>query len=84
LWTPESRDRRGAPTASEAIKDANRWLASTEAILKRASARRFEASPAPAAAPAPAIAQPAPVEPPPWDEPEPAFERYIDPDEALN
>jgi hypothetical protein len=82
LWTPESMARRGAPGAGEAIKDANRWLASTEAILKRASARRFETPPPPA--PAPVVAQPAAVDDPPWDEPEPAFDRYIDPDEALN
>jgi len=80
LWTPDSAGRRGAPSAGEAIKEANRWLASTEAILKRAAARRFE--PAPPPEPAPVIAQPAAAEPPPWDDAEPAYERYIDPGEA--
>lgn len=82
LWTPESAGRRGAPKAAEAIKDANRWLASAEAILKRAQPRRAE-SPTFAAPPS----QPAPViETPPWDESEaePEFEPYIDPGEALN
>ena len=76
LWTPESSGRRRAPGAAEALKEANRWLATTEAIHRRVQPRR-EASPR---APPPVVE----TRPP---RPEPAaahYEPYIDPDEAMS
>lgn len=76
LWTPESVGRRGALTAAGALKEANRWLATAEAILRRAQRR-----PEPAPRPVPPIVE---TPPPPRAEPERQYEPYIDPDEALS
>ena len=39
LWRPEDEGRRGRPSAEAALHEANRWVARTEALLRRASAR---------------------------------------------
>jgi hypothetical protein len=35
LWSTGNEHRRNAPTAEEALEEANRWLARTEALLRR-------------------------------------------------
>lgn len=40
LWTASIAGRRGALTADEAAQEANRWLARTEALLRRPLLRR--------------------------------------------
>lgn len=40
LWLAEDATRRGAQTAEDAVQDANRWIARTEAILRRPLPRR--------------------------------------------
>lgn len=57
LWTAADLGRRKAPTAAEAVQEANRWIARMESVLRRPVARR--ASPAVAA-----TSPPAPVAPP--------------------
>jgi hypothetical protein len=59
LWRPEDAGRRGRLTAEEALREANRWLARIEALLRRSPARPQPAplaavGAAPAARPAPA------------------------------
>ena len=62
LWRPEDEGRRGRLEPDEALREANRWLARFEAVLRRPLA----AKPTPAVAPAarPALAPVAP----PWDD----------------
>ena len=61
LWQAGDERRRGAGTPSEAVQEANRWLARAESILRRHQAPRREA--------APVVAQPArEPERPPWDD----------------
>ena len=49
LWTAADDGRRGAQSSAEALQEANRWLARTEALLRRSAPRRL--SPAVAATP---------------------------------
>src|SRR4051794_26443215 len=54
LWLPEDEGRRDELPPSEAIAEANRWLARIEALLRRPiTTRRPMATPAPAVTPAP-------------------------------
>lgn len=57
LWHSDDANLKGGLTAAEAIQEANRWLARTEAMLRQIAARR----PCPAPVMAPEIAQPAPA-----------------------
>jgi len=65
LWTAEDDGRRGALTSAEAVQEANRWLARTEALLRRAIPRRMSpvVAPAPLFAQEPETAQPEPANP---------------------
>ena len=76
LWLPEDEGRSDELPPSEAIAEANRWLARIEALLRRpVTIRRpagVAATPAPAVAPAPA---PSPEPQPP---PAPLFELAAD------
>ncbi|MEW5686015.1 MAG: hypothetical protein AB1942_13930 [Pseudomonadota bacterium] len=78
LWRPEDDGRKGRFEGPEALKEANRWMASMEAVLRR-SAPKAAAAPAPAAAPAQRQASAPPPAPlfdledddlddPPWDD----------------
>lgn len=49
LWIPADEGRRKAMSAPEAVQEANRWIARTEALLRRPLARRV----VPPAAPPP-------------------------------
>jgi len=40
LWLPDDEGRRGALSASDAVQEANRWLARVEAMLRRPLPRR--------------------------------------------
>lgn len=71
LWRPEGEGRPRRLEAEAALADANRWMASMEALLRRPTAVR----------PAPIVAAPAPLPPlaapddedeaaPPWDDDE--------------
>lgn len=65
LWRPEDDGRRGRLYADEALREANRWMARMESILRRPITK-----PAPAAAAAPVAAPPPPApEPQPHDFP---------------
>jgi hypothetical protein len=58
LWQPEDAERRGALSASDALQEANRWLARIEALLRRPLAPRATPVAAPLA-PLPAFSMPA-------------------------
>ena len=62
LWLPEDEGRRGRLQADEALREANRWMARIESLLRRPVAKPAPpvatAQPSPAPAPAPK-AQPA-------------------------
>lgn len=61
LWLPEDEGRRDELPPSEAIAEANRWLARIEALLRRPMTTR-RAPPAPTvAAPPPAMEAPPPA-----------------------
>jgi hypothetical protein len=61
LWLPEDEGRRDELPPSEAIAEANRWLARIEALLRRpVTPRRAAASPAPAVTPPPTVEAPPP------------------------
>lgn len=60
LWLAEDKARKGRMTSKQAVEEANRWLARTEAMLRRAPRR-----PAPSALSAP-------VAPPSSSPPKPA------------
>jgi hypothetical protein len=51
LWRPEDEGRRGRLAAGEALREANRWMARMESLLRRAPAPK-------ASAPAPKVAPP--------------------------
>lgn len=56
LWRPEDDGRRGRPTASEALKEANRWMARMEAVLRKTAPRTpvtVPSAPTPRGAPTP-------------------------------
>ncbi len=67
VWLPDDDEVRGRPNADAALREANRWLARVEAILRRSAAK-------PGAKSAPVIAaQVAPAQTledsdPPWDD----------------
>lgn len=78
LWAAADEGRRGAWTAAEAVREANRWLARTEALFRRPVPQR---APIVAAAPPPPPDRPEPPAmaaeppfpravsgPPPWEE----------------
>jgi hypothetical protein len=70
LWLPEDEGRRDELPPSEAIAEANRWLARIEALLRRpVTTRRATPSRAPA------------VTPPPTAEPPPPFQLHAEDDE---
>ncbi|HEY8617361.1 hypothetical protein [Phenylobacterium sp.] len=50
LWLPEDEGRKGALTAPEAVQEANRWIARTEAVVRKPLPPRREAASAPTAA----------------------------------
>jgi len=58
LWRPEDEGRRGRLDPAEAVREANRWLARMEALLRQPAPQRR-----PAVAPTAA-----PVVPPPWED----------------
>ncbi|RAK61014.1 hypothetical protein DJ021_14960 [Phenylobacterium hankyongense] len=69
LWLPQDEARRKALSAPEAVQEANRWLARTEALFRRPVPRREAVAVAARPAPEPA---PEPVAPPvPQRRPEP-------------
>jgi hypothetical protein len=70
LWLPEDEGRRDELPPSEAIAEANRWLARVEALLRRPITTRRAA---PSRAPA--------VTPPPTAEPPPPFQLHAEDDE---
>jgi hypothetical protein len=77
LWRAgdEAKDAVASPGA--AVQEANRWIASVDALF-----RRTGHGSAPAAAPAPAVAPPTPAPPPPHDDAEPSlFEDFDNHDE---
>lgn len=39
LWRPEDEGRRGRLTASDALREANRWMARMEALMRRSAPR---------------------------------------------
>ena len=94
LWEQADDAGDAGASAAASIQEANRWIASVEALLRR-SARRAPESPAPPPAEAPPAAQspqpppppaPAPAaapasRPPPEDREPDFFEDLIDPDE---
>lgn len=53
LWRPEDEGRRGRPGPAEALRDANRWMASMEAVLRRTAPRMMVAPPRPVSSPPP-------------------------------
>ncbi|HSV01741.1 MAG TPA: hypothetical protein VLI41_00920 [Phenylobacterium sp.] len=73
LWMAADPARRGWPTAAEAMEEANRWLARTEALFRRPLPRRLApvvaAAPPPASEPEPEPEPPqvADAQPPPFD-----------------
>lgn len=82
LWVAADEARKNAWTAAEAVQEANRWLARTEALFRRPVPRRdpvVASSPPAPPAPDPAI-EPAPplpralAEPPPWEDADDDFE----------
>ena len=55
LWRPEDDDRRGRLDAETALREANRWMARMESLLRRPVSKPQPAPPpAPVAAPPPA------------------------------
>ncbi|MDZ4370290.1 MAG: hypothetical protein U1C74_02565 [Phenylobacterium sp.] len=69
LWRPEDVGRRGRLSAEAAVREANRWMARMEALMRRAPPRQA-AQPIPARPPVrgvPASAAPLPFEDPPFD-----------------
>ena len=58
LWRPEDEGRPGRLDAEAALADANRWMASMEALLRRPTAARPVAARPVAPAPAPVVAAP--------------------------
>jgi hypothetical protein len=61
LWLPEDEGRRDELPPSEAIAEANRWLARIEALLRRPiTTRRPMSTPAPAVTAPPAVEAPPP------------------------
>jgi hypothetical protein len=75
LWLAGDEARRDAASPAAAIQEANRWLARSEAVLRRPAAPApVVARPEPPPSPPPA---PAPNEPElPWDEPDEDEDRY--------
>ncbi|MDB5467916.1 MAG: hypothetical protein JWQ46_2678 [Phenylobacterium sp.] len=76
LWLPEDEARRNALSAPEAVQEANRWLARTEALFRRPIQKR-EAVPMaarPALEPAPEPVAPPIPERRPEPEPEPRLD----------
>jgi hypothetical protein len=76
LWVAADVARRGGLSAEDAVQEANRWIARTEALLRRPLPRR-EAAPVVAQPPAPEpadddMSQPgfAKDGPPPWEDEE--------------
>jgi hypothetical protein len=68
LWLSGDELRREASSPAAAIQEANRWLARTEAVLRRPAAPPpVVARPAPAVAPSP---PPPEDERPPWEDPD--------------
>ncbi|MET0272284.1 MAG: hypothetical protein ABW360_04790 [Phenylobacterium sp.] len=67
LWLAEDEAKRKAMTSAEAAEEGNRWIARTEALLRRPAPRPGVIVAAPAPAPAPASA-PVAVAPPPESE----------------
>lgn len=51
LWRPEDEGRRGRLAADEALREANRWMARMESLLRRAVTPRSAAAPPPMVAP---------------------------------
>ncbi len=58
LWLPEDEDRRNGLLATEALAEANRWLARVEALLRRPLPVSARATPAPPPIAPPAVALP--------------------------
>jgi hypothetical protein len=87
LWLKEDEGKRKAMTSAEAAEEGNRWIARTEALLRRPIPRGI----------APLVAAPPPQAPPPEPEPvqalepepqlepapEPESERDLEPDLKL-
>ena len=80
LWLPEDEGRSDELPPSEAIAEANRWLARIEALLRRPVTTRRPASVASAPAPAPVQAAPTP-DPEPQAPPAPLFAFAADDDQ---
>ncbi|HZZ30577.1 MAG TPA: hypothetical protein VFE10_01180 [Phenylobacterium sp.] len=82
LWLPQDEGRRDELPPSEAIAEANRWLARIEALLRRPMTTRRPAAPAvvgaAAAPPPPEFAEPAEPFPPLT----PLFSRLADEEDA--
>ena len=70
LWQADDAARREGFTAADAVKEANRWMARAEAILRRPAKPHGgpQPPPAPAARGPDVSTRPAPAPPPPWDE----------------
>jgi hypothetical protein len=51
LWLPSDEGRRGSLSASDAVQEANRWLARVEAMLRRPLPRRDGAAAGPCGTP---------------------------------
>lgn len=68
LWLTGDEARRDAPSPAAAIQEANRWLARSEAVLRRPAAPPAVArpEPAPTSSPPP-LPRVSDDEPPPWD-----------------
>lgn len=80
LWRPEDEGRRGRFSGTEALREANRWMARMESLLRRAApAKPPVAAPLAVAPPPPSAATR--VAAPPVPPPGPLFEDDLD-DEA--
>jgi len=73
LWRPEDDGRRGRYQADEALREANRWMARMESILRRQVTRPAPAAPPPPVAPPVAQAPRAPAPRPPREPVGPLF-----------